>query len=60
MIQKMKLTALIILNFNNYENTINCIESVEKYNSATIKLIAIDNASIAPWGAINVNNFIFL
>ena len=44
----MKSTALIILNFNNYEDTINCIESVEKYNSAPIKLIVVDNASTAP------------
>lgn len=41
----MKSTALIILNFNNYEDTINCIESVEKYNTAPVKLIIVDNAS---------------
>ena len=41
----MKVTALIILNFNNYEDTINCIESVEKYNTTPVKLIIIDNAS---------------
>mgnify|MGYP003456674591 CR=1 FL=1 len=41
----MDKTAIIILNFNNYEDTINCIESVEKYNSAPIKLIIVDNAS---------------
>ena len=44
----MKSTALIILNFNNYKDTINCIESVEKYNSAPIKIIVVDNASTAP------------
>lgn len=44
----MKSTALIILNFNNYIDTINCIESVEKYNSAPIKIIVVDNASSAP------------
>lgn len=38
-------TAFIILNYNNYEDTINCIESVEKYNSAPIKLIVVDNGS---------------
>ncbi|MDE7407267.1 MAG: glycosyltransferase, partial [Muribaculaceae bacterium] len=31
--------------YNNYEDTINCIESVEKYNTAPIKLIVIDNGS---------------
>ena len=43
-----KITAVIILNYNNYEDTINCIESVEKYNTAPIKLIVVDNASTAP------------
>lgn len=43
--RKMKLTALIILNFNNFEDTINCIESVERYNTAPIKIIVVDNGS---------------
>lgn len=40
-----KFTAVIILNYNNYEDTINCIESVEKYNTAPIKYIIVDNGS---------------
>ena len=39
------VTAVIILNYNNYEDTINCIESVLKYNTAPIKFIVVDNAS---------------
>lgn len=42
---KMKATAIIILNYNNYEDTINCIESVEKFNTALIKYIIVDNGS---------------
>lgn len=38
-------TAIIILNFNNYIDTINCIESVEKYNTADIKYLIVDNGS---------------
>lgn len=38
-------TALIILNYNNFEDTINCIESVEKYNSSPVKIIVVDNGS---------------
>ena len=38
-------TALIILNYNNYEDTINCIESVERYNTSPIKYIIVDNGS---------------
>jgi len=43
--KKQKKTALLILNYNNYEDTINCIESVEKYNSSPIKYIVVDNGS---------------
>lgn len=39
-------TAIIILNYNNYEDTINCIESVEKFNTAPIKYIVVDNGSL--------------
>ena len=38
-------TALIILNYNNYEDTINCIKSVEQYNTAPIKYVIVDNGS---------------
>lgn len=39
------MTALIILNYNNYRDTINCLLSVDKYNSAPIKIIVVDNGS---------------
>lgn len=42
---KMKKTALIILNYNNVEDTINCIESVLTYNTALVKFIVVDNGS---------------
>lgn len=45
--EKMTTTAIIILNYNNYKDTINCIESVEKFNTAPIKYIVIDNGSTA-------------
>lgn len=38
-------TAIVILNYNNYEDTFNCIKSIEKFNSADIKYIVVDNAS---------------
>ena len=40
-----RLTAIIIVNFNNIEATINCIESIEHFNSAQIKYIVVDNGS---------------
>ena len=43
--EKIKYTALVILNYNNYEDTLNCIYSVEKYNTSPIKIIVIDNGS---------------
>lgn len=41
----MKYTGIIILNYNNWEDTINCVESVEKYNTASIKYVVVDNGS---------------
>lgn len=41
----MNYTGIIILNYNNWEDTINCVESVEKYNSSPIKYIVVDNGS---------------
>ena len=38
-------TGIIILNYNNFSDTINCIESIEKINTAKIKYIVIDNGS---------------
>lgn len=43
--EKMKKTAIIILNYNNDKDTINCIESVEKFNTAPIKYVIVDNGS---------------
>lgn len=40
-----KKTGIIILNYNNSSDTINCIKSVEKYNTAAIKYIVVDNGS---------------
>ncbi|MFR9502507.1 MAG: glycosyltransferase family 2 protein [Rikenellaceae bacterium] len=39
------MTGVVILNYNNYTDTINCIESVEKYNTADIKYVVVDNGS---------------
>lgn len=41
----MSCTALVILNYNNINDTINCIESVERYNTSPVKYIVIDNGS---------------
>lgn len=38
-------TAVIILQYNNYKDTINCIESLLSHNTSEIKIIVVDNAS---------------
>ena len=38
-------TGIVILNYNNWEDTINCIKSVEKFNTAKVKYIIVDNGS---------------
>lgn len=40
-----KYTAVIILNYNNVEDTIDCVKSVEKFNTAPIKFVIVDNGS---------------
>lgn len=51
-------TALIILNYNNYEDTINCIQSVEQYNTASIKYIVVDNGSTRHEAVEMLSNFL--
>ena len=43
--KEKEYTALIILNYNNYEDTLSCIDSVEAYNTAPVKYIVVDNGS---------------
>lgn len=43
--EEQVITGIIILNYNNFEDTFNCIESIEKYNTAPIKIIIVDNGS---------------
>ena len=38
-------TAIIILNYNNYEDTIICVESIKKFNTAPVKIIVVENGS---------------
>lgn len=40
-----KTTAIVILNYNNYTDTINCINSVLKYNTSPVKFYVVDNGS---------------
>lgn len=51
-------TAIIILNYNNYEDTINCIQSVEQYNTAPIKYIVVDNGSTDKNAVIRIDDFL--
>ena len=37
--------AIVILNFNGASDTLNCVCSVEKYNTAAVKFIVVDNGS---------------
>ncbi len=41
----MEKTGVIILEYNNSKDTLNCIKSVLKFNTAPIKFIVVDNAS---------------
>ncbi|MBQ6751456.1 MAG: glycosyltransferase family 2 protein [Bacteroidaceae bacterium] len=39
------MVGIIILNYNNPQITIDCFESIEKYNTAPCKYVIVDNAS---------------
>lgn len=39
------MIALVILQYNNWLDTKNCILSIERYNTAPVKYIVVDNAS---------------
>lgn len=54
----MKTTGIIILNFNNPSDTINCIESVEKYNTAPVKYIIVDNGSTKKNSTVIIDNYL--
>ncbi len=44
----MNKTGIVILNYNNYLDTINCIESVYTFNTSDAKYIVVDNGSTNP------------
>lgn len=41
----MNMVGIVILNYNNWLDTINCVKSVELYNTHPIKFIIVDNCS---------------
>ena len=53
-----KSVAIIILNYNNSLDTINCVKSIQKHNTADIKLIIIDNGSTTPDSASEIEGFL--
>lgn len=50
--------GIIILNYNNYNDTINCINSIEKFNTFPIKYIIVDNGSTNPESVIKLDEFL--
>lgn len=55
---KQEYTGVIILNYNNYEDTINCIESVDTYNSSKIKFVIVDNGSTRKDAVSSLDSFL--
>lgn len=54
----MDIIGIIILNYNNYEDTFNCIKSIEQFNTASIKYIIVDNGSSRKDTVERINNFV--
>lgn len=51
-------TGLIILNYNSSDDTINCIESIERVNTSPIKYIIVDNGSSNPYIVPKLNDYL--
>lgn len=39
------MVGIVILNYNNVEDTINCVDSIIKYNTYPVKIVIVDNGS---------------
>ncbi len=53
-----KYVGIVILNYNNSSDTIKCIESVERYNTAPVKYIVVDNGSTKPQVIDDIDKFL--
>ena len=42
----MNYTAVIILNYNNVPDTVDCVNSILEHNTAPVKFIIVDNGSV--------------
>lgn len=51
-------TGIVILNYNSFEETLQCIQSVEEKNSATIKYIVVDNGSTNKDAVSRIHDFL--
>lgn len=51
-------TALIILNYNNVDDTLRCIESVLEHNSAPVRFVVVDNGSMRPGAVPTLSDFL--
>ena len=40
------MVGIVILNYNNAGYTLNCIESILRFNTAPIRIVVVDNASV--------------
>lgn len=47
MVVEQTCTAILILNYNSADDTMNCIRSIEAHNTAPVKFIVVDNGSTA-------------
>lgn len=39
------MVGIVILNYNNIEDTLNCVKSIKQYNTYPIKIVIVDNGS---------------
>ena len=56
--EQLKYTGILILNYNNISDTIDCIKSINKFNSSKVKLLIIDNGSTIEGVKDSVDSFL--
>ena len=54
----MEHVGIVILNYNNSSDTINCIESVLKYTTVPIKIVVVDNGLNDVNSIIEISNYL--
>lgn len=52
------MVGVVILNYNNVKDTLNCVESVLQFNTYPIKIVIVDNGSTNPYVVPEIDSYL--